>query len=326
VALLQLWMPLDAATILCLLMQLVDLNADCLAHICLLYLTQVKLPSVSSNPSSRTSSPARPWKPSAPGALSPGIAGTMPPLPGTSPSPSNASPMLRATLSARGAATASTGEYGRLLALHEDAQLVSGLDTALFSSSPMNVPTWLQQQHSNSSSSGGGNNSSGGGGFSSSSSSGGGSSGVPFGLRAPSGSSGGSSYLGGLGREGTESPSRPRRALSAPGTQLQQLAMQQLQQQKAAGAVGSCDSATNSPRFSSQHRSSLAARVGQHPNFTGMSLDVNAAAAAAAASPDGQLPSSGPTPGSACDTPDSQSSPHVRIRPASMQQHRCLPG
>jgi hypothetical protein len=311
-------MLLDSATRLCMKMWLVAHHAAYLVHTCVLLPSQVKLPSVGSNPSSRTSSPARPWKPAAPGALSPGIAGTMPPLPGTSPSPSNASPMLRATLSARGAASANTGEYGRLLALQEDAQLVSGLDPVLFSSSPTNVPSWLQQQHSSSSgSSGGGNSSSGGGGFSSSSSSGGGSNGGPFGPRAPSGSSGGGSYLGGL-REGTESPSRPRRAISAPGSQLQQLAMQQLQQQKAAG-VGSCDSATNSPRLSSQHRSSLAARVGQHPNFTGMSLDVNAAAAAAAASPDGQLLSSGPTPGSACDTPDSQSSPHVRIWSASMQ-------
>jgi hypothetical protein len=242
-------------------------------------------------------------------------AGTIPLLPSTSPSPSNASPMLRHTLSARGAATASAGEYpARLLSLQEDSQLLSGPEAGLNQlfggpGSPITATPWLQQQQHvqyAGSSSGGGGSSNGGGGYSSSSS-GGGSSAGAFGPRAPSGSSSGGSYLGGLAREGTESPSRPRRAISAPGLQLQQLALQHATQQKAAAGTG-CDSSTNSPRY--HHPSSLAARVGHHPNFTNIALDVNAAAAAMRG-PEGQLASAGPTPGSACDTPDSQSSPQV---------------
>jgi hypothetical protein len=48
-------------------------SCDVLPVVCV----QVKLPAVSSNSSSRTGSPARPWKPAAPGALSPGIAGAV---------------------------------------------------------------------------------------------------------------------------------------------------------------------------------------------------------------------------------------------------------
>lgn len=262
---------------------------------------QVKLPAVSSsNSSSRTGSPARPWKPAAPGALSPGIAGSMPMLTSTSPSPSNASPMLRHTLSARGAATAGAGEYpGRLLSLQEDSQLLSGADSGLGQyfggpGSPIIATPWLQQQlgqYGGSSNGGGYSNSAG-----------------AYVPRVP-GSNLGGSYLGGLAREGTESPSRPRRAISAPGSQLQQLALQHATQQKVAGVAGACDSSsTSSPRY--HHPSSLAARVGHHPNFTNIALDVNAAAAAAAG-PEGHLAGAGPTPGSACDTPDSQSSPHV---------------
>jgi hypothetical protein len=230
--------------------------------------------------------------------------------------------MLRHALSARGAATASAGEHpARLLSLQEDSQLLSGPDgdlSQLFGGpgSPITATPWLlqqQQQHVQyaGNSSGGSSSTSGGG----SSTSGGGSSAGAFGPRAPSGSSSGGSYLGGLARDGTESPSRPRRAISAPGSQLQQLALQHATQQKAAAAATGCDSSTNSPRY--HHPSSLAARVGHHPNFTNIALDVNAAAAAMGG-PEGQLASAGPTPGSACDTPDSQSSPHVRVGCSSL--------
>lgn len=231
----------------------------------------------------------------------------MPLLSGTFPSPSNASPMLRHTLSARGAATAGVGD--RLSALQEDSQLLwaDGSGPAPFgglpasptvSSSMMSGTPWLQQQQQQLQYAGAGSSS--------------GSSSV-FGPRVPSGGGAGCSYLGGLSRDGTESPSRPRRALSAPGGQLHNLAVQHLQQQKQSAAVASaCDVGTSSPRY--HHPSSLAARVGNHPNYTNIALDVNAAAAGGGL--EGQA-SAGPTPGSACDTPDSQSSPHVSLGSSS---------
>jgi hypothetical protein len=241
----------------------------------------------------------------------------MPILPSTSPSPSNASPMLRHTLSARGAATAGVGaggaaeHQGRLLSLQEDSQLLSSPRNELtlsqifggFPGSPGHSAV-LKQQYGGSSN--GGSSSSG------------------FGPRAPSSGGAAGSYLGGLSREGTESPSRPRRVMSVPASQLDRLALQHATQQKAAAAAGT-DSSTSSPRF--HHPSSLAARVGHHPNFTNIALDVSAAAAAAGG-PEGQLASTGPMPWSACDTPDSQSSPHVstrcRVHSAALCQLRLI--
>jgi len=192
----------------------------------------------------------------------------------------------------------------RLTALQEDSQLLwaDGSGPAPFGGLPAS-PTvhsnmvsgtpWLQQQQQLQYAGAGSSS---------------GSSGV-FGPRVPSGSGAGGSYLGGLSRDGTESPSRPRRALSAPGNQLQHLILQHAQQQKQSAAVASaCDVGTSSPRY--HNPSSLAARVGNLPNYTNIALDVNAAAAGGGL--EGQA-SAGPTPGSACDTPDSQSSPHVSL-------------
>lgn len=197
----------------------------------------------------------------------------------------------------------------RLSCLQEDSPAMCSLDPAASGgyfgpSSPiLSAPnygggvSWQLQQYGGSSS-----GSSGGGG----SSSGGGSSGL--GPRLSSGGGLGSSYLGGLTRgDGTESPSRPRRTISAPGAQLQQLALQHVKSSSNTGI----DSSTSSPRYYT-HSSSLAARVGNHPQYTNMALDVSAAAAAAGvAGGASELASAGPMSGSACDTPDSQSSPHV---------------